>query len=135
MTAAGERAGGPAGEERVVSAPVCQTGRAELPRKVGTVPGSPLRLRETQRVDRRGAHGAEAASHVVQSHGWGRNPKDGGWLSEAIWHVACRHVASVEVFQAATKVGWDWCDVAHELDRGLLGVDQPPDWHDSHESQ
>ena len=28
---------------------------------------------------------------------------------------ACRIVASLDVVQAATKVGWDWCDVVYEL--------------------
>ena len=43
-----------------------------------------------------------------------RNLKDGGWLSEPIWQAACRHEASVDVVQAATKVGWDWSDVVHQ---------------------
>ena len=59
----------------------------------------------------------------------GRNPKDGGWLSEPIWQAACRP--------------WTWsrlqrkldCDVVHELECAVLGVDQPTEWHDSHESQ
>ena len=33
---------------------------------------------------------------------------------------ACRIVASLDVVQAATKVGWDWCDVVYELACQLL---------------
>ena len=44
-------------------------------------------------------------------------------------------MAAADVVQAATKVGWDWCDVVHELVRDVDGVDQLPEWHDSHELQ
>ena len=64
-----------------------------------------------------------------------RNQKDGGWLLEPIWQAACRHVASVDVVQAATKVGQDWCDVVHELERDVRDVDQPPERSHSQESQ
>ena len=47
----------------------------------------------------------------------GRDPKIAGWLAEPVWQAACRHVASADVVQAATKVGWDWWDVVHELER------------------
>ena len=26
-----------------------------------------------------------------------------------------------------TKVGWDWCDVVYELERDVLGAEQPPE--------
>ena len=54
--------GGRAGEERFASASVCQTVRTELR-------GSPSRHRETQKVERRGAMGAEAASYAVWAGG------------------------------------------------------------------
>ena len=60
VSSAGERAGGRAGEERLGSAPVCRTVRVELWCK-DLFPGSPSRLREIQRMERRGAQGAEAA--------------------------------------------------------------------------
>ena len=56
VVAAGERAGGRAGEESLSSAPVIRTVRTELQRKgyvpglVGPVPGSLSRLREIQRM-------------------------------------------------------------------------------------
>lgn len=34
-----------------------------------------------------------------------RRHEDGRWLSEPLWQAACRQVASVDVVQAATKVG------------------------------
>ena len=54
--AAGERAGGREGEDRLGSSPVCRTVRAELPQKghalglVGRVPGPSSRLRGIQRI-------------------------------------------------------------------------------------
>ena len=69
--AAGERAGGRAGEERLGSTPVCRTVRTELscmgffPGLVGQVLGSHSRIRETQRLERRGAQGAGAAAHAA----------------------------------------------------------------------
>ena len=44
-------------------------------------------------------------------------------------------MSSADVAQAVTKVGWDGCDVAHELGRDLLGAEQLPERHDSHESR
>ena len=44
-------------------------------------------------------------------------------------------MASGDVIQAATKAWWDWCDVARELERDLLGAEQSPEWPDCHESQ
>ena len=41
---------------------------------------------------------------------------------------ACRIVASVDVVQAATKVGWDWCDVVNELVCQLLGAKRLPEF-------
>ena len=78
---------------------------------------------------------------IVQSRGGvlrkltGRNPKDGGWLAEPIWQAVCPRAASVDVVKAATVVGWEWCDVVHELERDVLGVGQHPEWQDSHESK
>ena len=42
-------------------------------------------------------------------------------------------MASVDMVHAATKVGWDRCDVVHELQWNVLGVDQLPVVYDSHE--
>ena len=37
-----------------------------------------------------------------------------------------------DVIQAATKAGWDWCDVVNELQRDGRGADQPPTRHEPH---
>ena len=53
---------------------------------------------------------AQSRGGVVQTVKAGRNPKDGGWLSEPVWQGGVSgHVASADGVQAATKVGWDWC--------------------------
>ena len=51
----------------------------------------------------------------------GRNPKDGRWLAEPIWHA----VGGTDVVQVtAMEGGWDWRDVVDGLERDGLGVDQ-----------
>ena len=47
----------------------------------------------------------------------GRNLKDGGTFGA---NLACGGRA--DAVQATTKIGWVWCDVAHELERNGLDV-------------
>ena len=75
MAVAGERAGGRAGEERSALHPSRES-RAKLQRKdlvpglVGEVPGSASCIRETQRLERRGAQSAAAAAHAARGSWW-----------------------------------------------------------------
>ena len=72
-----------------------------------------LDLREIQRLERRGTR-VQRQRHT---------------LLEKLVMFQC------DVVKAATKAGWDWCDVVRELERDVLGVAQTPEWHDPHESQ
>ena len=45
------------------------------------------------------------------------------------------HVASEDVIQATTKVGWDCCDAVHGMERAFVGSEQFAERQDSHESQ
>ena len=72
-----------------------------------------------KRVQRR----ASRCRGIVQGRGGvlkklkaGRYHKDGVWHSEPAWHAECRHVGAFVESQGATKAGWNWCDVVHEVD-------------------